>query len=333
MDILTDEPPNLHGHIALYEKLRPSYEKLAEEIRYAVEKALQAAKINTSQILNRAKTIESFKEKIQRKEYHNPLEQVTDLAGVRIVCYYEYELKRIQDLIESKFKVHEKVDKSSALGVDKMGYNGRSLVVTLGEQFRGARYEDLTELKCEIQFRTVLQDSWALISHHLIYKDEQSVPQRLQRDLNNVASLMEIAQGVFDTVHEKRQAYLEEIEARKSHAPDFLAQPIDFETLKAYTNWKYPHLTISEQWHARLFADIDKKKYRTLADIDRCVNRAKPAVEHYEKQNPDWFRTGTDFVTKSLGFADEQFRSRHAWGAKTVDAFRRWEHLVQEPKI
>jgi len=216
-----------------------------------------------------------------------------------------------------------------------MGYAGVHYVVSLGSKYSGGRYEGITDLRCEIQVRTVLQHAWALISHHLMYKDEATTPDRLKRDLNNVASLLEIAQGVFNTVREKRDAYVEEVEeiARKNTAPHFLlSQRIDFDTLMVYTRWKFPSLPVSESWHSRLLEDLDLGKYRTLADIDSAVEAARPAVDHYSHENPRWFQAGTDYITKSLGFVDHAFRKKHPWSEETIAAFKRLGHLVKGAK-
>ena len=319
-------------YVSEYERVRLLYERLVEEVRYILEEKLGAADIRFADVLGRAKTVESFREKAERKAYKSPLTDTTDLAGVRVVCYYESDMASIEELITSEFTVHERVDKTGELGVDKMGYHGRSIGITLGPRYKGGRYDGITELRCEIQVRTVLQDAWALISHHLVYKEESSVPQRMKRDLNNVASLLEVAQGVFDSVREKRAKYIEDIRKKEDDVGGFLAQPIDYDTLFAYTEWKYPGLGVSTRWHPQLFGDLNLLKYRTLADIDHDVEQAKPAVDAYQKENPSWFRNGTAYITKSLGFIDPDFRRKHAWGAATKDAFKKFGHLVKEAR-
>lgn len=190
----------------------------------------------------------------------------------------------------------------------------------------------MRDLKCEIQVRTILQDAWASISHHLVYKEESSIPDRVKRDLNNVASLLEIAQGVFDTAKEKIDSYRSEIlQLQKETVPDkFLSQPVDYETLYAYTRWKYKDWQVSERWHNRLLSDIDLKKYPTLKEIDDVVERAKDAVMAYQKENPDLFKAGTAFITKSLGFWDMEFRKKHPFCQETWSAFQKYEHLVKK---
>lgn len=318
--------------ICNYNDIRPTFERLVDEVKFVLQERLKNTEMKVSTITGRTKTPESLEEKLQRKQYLNPLKDVTDLAGVRIVCYYEPDIQKISALIKSSFVVHDYGDKLDRLGVDKMGYHGVHFIITLGPKFSGARYDGIIDLKCEIQVRTVLQDAWALISHHLIYKDEASIPLRIQRDLNNVASLLEIAQGVFDNVRDKREQYLEEIQKKEDKATDFLSQAIDYDTLGAYTKWKFPGLPVSENWQAQLLRDLNRERYRTLRDIDNIVEQAEQAVEAYKRENPSWFRYGTDYLTKSLGFMDQDFRTKHSFAELTLDAFNRLGHLVKKSK-
>jgi putative GTP pyrophosphokinase len=214
-------------------------------------------------------------------------------VGIRVVCAYEAELAKVAEIVEVNFDVRERIDKGRELGVDRMGYNGKAFVVMLGTDYSGGRYENITALSCEIQVRTILQDAWAIIDHQLVYKNEKSTPERLRRDLNNVASLLEIAQGIFDSVKEKRTAYVSEIQQKEKDPPNFLAQPLDFDTVIAYTRWKFPDRDASEKL-------------------------------------TDWFKTGTDFLTKSLGFVDSKFRAKHGFAPRTRAAFDTFQKLVAE---
>src|SRR5262249_43068264 len=159
--------------------------------------------------------------KVERKEYKDPLSDIHDFAGVRVVCQFTPDLDVIDKLIRELFDVHETVDKSASLGFDKTGYQGTHYIVTLGPNHRGARYDGLAELKSEIQVRTILQDAWAQISHSLDYKSEASVPERERRELYNVSSLLEVSQNIFDRTRETRQRYSEEVQKKQPSSPEF----------------------------------------------------------------------------------------------------------------
>lgn len=322
---------NIKKLIKKYESIRPKYQLLVDEVIFILESELKKLNIKVEGISGRTKEISSLREKIERKLYSdNHLEQVTDLAGVRIVCYYEYDLPKVDSIIRKKFKLIEYIDKTGDLGVDKMGYHGSHFIVSLGNKYQGARYDGLTFLNCEIQIRTVLQDAWALISHHLIYKDESSIPIRIRRDLNNVASLLEVAQGIFDTIRNKRESYLGEIHEKENIESEFLGQPIDYDTLVAYINYKFPGYEIEDYWHTKFISDLNHERYKTLKDIDEVVNCAKPAVDVFKSEYPEMFTGGTDFLTKSFGFLDEEFRKKHDWASVTFDSFKRLGHLVRK---
>jgi hypothetical protein len=108
-------------------------------------------------------------------------------------------------------------------------------------------------------------------------------------------------------------------------------RPIDSASLAAYTKWKFPQMEVSEYWNDKAVRDIDKSRYPTLREVDVAVQRAREAVNAYHLQKPEWFKYGTDFVTKSLGFVDPVFRSKHAFAKETLDAFHSHEDKLSPP--
>ena len=75
---------------------RPDYEQLSTEIAYILKKRLAAHEIETSSVLWRAKTLNSFLEKLIRKTYVDPMAEITDLGGVRIVCLYISDVNQMK---------------------------------------------------------------------------------------------------------------------------------------------------------------------------------------------------------------------------------------------
>lgn len=185
---------------------RPDYEQLCAEVAYILRKRLQSKNIEYSTVLYRAKTLNSFFNKLNRKKYSNLLTEVTDFAGVRVVSLYVSDLKLIEAIIQKEFDVVEKIDKLKEKTSDQFGYLANHYIVKLGRRSSGARYDDLKNLVCEIQVRTVLQDAWAIIQHHLVYKHESKVPKDIHRKLNSLAGLLETADDQFDNVRDKREA-------------------------------------------------------------------------------------------------------------------------------
>ncbi|HRH41928.1 MAG TPA: hypothetical protein PKY82_09810, partial [Pyrinomonadaceae bacterium] len=176
---------------------RSDYEKLCAEVAYILTRHLNNAQIEFSTITHRCKTLNSFLEKVQRKSYHDPITEMTDFAGVRVVCLYIDDLPRVEKVIAEHFEITEKIDKLTYKRTDEFGYGAIHFVVKLGKTSSGARYDDLKDLVCEIQIRTVLQDAWAIIDHHLVYKNESNIPSFLRKKLNLLAGNFESADEEF----------------------------------------------------------------------------------------------------------------------------------------
>ena len=198
-------------YVREYYDLLPKHERLCNEVKHIITTDLKKAKIEYAHIENRAKTLSSFCEKVIRKSYKAPFSDITDLAGVRVVYLYLSDREKIEATIEKEFDIIEKVNKISDDDVEKFGYGALHYVVKIKEKHSGARYDDLKNLVCEIQVRTILQDAWAIVAHHLSYKQESDIPKELRRNLNALSGLFEIADGEFEKIRSARTQYQDKV--------------------------------------------------------------------------------------------------------------------------
>lgn len=160
--------------------------------------------------------MDSFAEKLQRegKGYTDPLNEITDLAGLRVILYYVDDVAKVADLIEREFRVDEtrSVDKRSVLAPDQFGYlSVHKIVSTSKARADLPEWSGLSDLVAEIQIRTVLQHSWAAISHALQYKHEQDVPDKFRRRLTRLSGLLELADEEFAALREQQIIQRKEI--------------------------------------------------------------------------------------------------------------------------
>ncbi len=260
-------------------QIRPDYEQLCGEVAYILRKRLATRGVETASITSRAKTLESVLEKVQRKLYTDPLEELTDLAGVRVVCLYGSELEKVAEVIRTEFTVLEDVDKLDELGVDHFGYGARHFVVRLGLNSSGARYDDLKHLPCEVQVRTVVQDAWAIIQHHMVYKRDSQVPTQLQRKLNSLAGLFETVDDQFERIREEREAYVAGVRESVGKPAEFLNNELNLDSLKEYLRWKFPQRAV-ENWDGQIRVLLDpllSAGYERLADVNEIVERTADA--------------------------------------------------------
>jgi putative GTP pyrophosphokinase len=192
-----------------YQARRPIYERYCLKLQSLLEDLLSSSGITYQVVEARAKTISSFIEKLDRegKSYTNALEEITDFAGVRVILYYVSDIDKLSNLIDKEFLVDaaRSIDKRTSLALDQFGYLSVHKIVTLSEQrSRLPEWTGMKELVAEIQLRTVLQHSWAAISHALQYKREAEVPDQLRRRLVRLSGLLELADEEFAALRESQ---------------------------------------------------------------------------------------------------------------------------------
>jgi ppGpp synthetase/RelA/SpoT-type nucleotidyltranferase len=136
---------------------------------------------------------------------------ITDLIGIRAVCFYSEEIYEIRRHIKKYFREIAIIDKSNQLEKteDKFGYKSLHLQLVLKSRLKGiAEADKFKNIKIELQIRTVIQDAWSILDHKIKYK--KSIPQNLKRRINRLSALFEIADDEFlniqkEITHEERK--------------------------------------------------------------------------------------------------------------------------------
>lgn len=283
--------------------LRPKYEDLCREVDYILSKRIKEAGIEISNVTNRAKTLNSFLEKLELKSYQEPFDEITDFAGVRVVCLYRDDIVSIEKIVGEEFEIVEKVDKLTEKEPDQFGYGAIHYIIRLGRKLSGARYDDLKDLVCEVQVRTVLQDAWAIIDHHLVYKREAAVPKTLQRKLNSLSGLFETADDQFLQIRDKRLAYVEKVRDSKKDPKQFLQTELNLDSFKEYLQWKFPdHPT--EAFDGQLGINLNSLQssgYQILADLENDLDENILAQSPEVLNEIPWVaKVGDKFPSSSL---------------------------------
>ncbi len=181
----------------------PSYEMFAEKCGTLASEILRGSKIRAHAVTFRAKSIDSFADKLARKDYTNPKNAVHDLAGVRLIMYVDEDVARATDLLRKNFVVieSESVDKSKTLAADRVGYRSIHLVARLSDaRVRLPEYAPFSEYVIEFQICTILQHTWAEIEHDRGYKTSGALPDDLRRRLSVLAGTLELLDREFDAV-------------------------------------------------------------------------------------------------------------------------------------
>ncbi|MDF1586919.1 GTP pyrophosphokinase [Marinimicrococcus flavescens] len=248
MDRITRRPRASAGNHAIgesnmqrfhewFESKYADHQRLAVAATSLVQTVLRRKGIPYLNVTARTKTAESAAAKYKKTCYANLDREFTDLTGIRIIGYLPKDIRAACEAIREAFEVDEEntSDRSTSLGVDRIGYRSIHFVCTLGTHRHPLpEYEGLSELKFEVQIRTVLQHAWAELAHDRSYKLGRALPLELQRKLNLYAGLLEIADAGFETVAHEINAYRSSIEERGMR--QLHSRGIDEFSLGAYVN-------------------------------------------------------------------------------------------------
>jgi len=193
-----------------YEKERHKYLNLKAEVEVILREALKENDIIFHSIESRVKSVNSFRNKALREKYENPVKEITDLVGIRIITLFEKEIHQISDIIKDLFKIdyERSEDKSDLLDADKMGYKSIHYIAELSsDKITATELEGFAGVKFEIQIRSILQHAWAEIEHDRNYKFKGKLPKYLQRRFYALAGMLEIADREFNTLSEEVEKF------------------------------------------------------------------------------------------------------------------------------
>jgi ppGpp synthetase/RelA/SpoT-type nucleotidyltranferase len=220
-----------------YEGRRSTYVAYTRALELLLSQLLDQASIPYVQIEGRTKDVPNFVSKLRRKEekYADPLAEVTDLTGLRVVLYYLDDVDRVGEIIEDQFEVDRanSVDKADLLDPDRFGYLSVHHVVRLEEPRRSLpEWAPFGDISAEVQVRTVLQHAWGAISRKLAYASVREAPRDLQRSLNRLSALLELGDDQFLNIRRAREG-IEEVYDRELERGN-LNLEVDESSLESY---------------------------------------------------------------------------------------------------
>jgi predicted RNase H-like nuclease/ppGpp synthetase/RelA/SpoT-type nucleotidyltranferase len=186
--------------------------RAGQEAVALVQELLDQAGINYLSVTGRTKSIPSFAEKAARTRagvplYSDPLTQITDLLGIRVITYVRDDVDAVADVLAEQVIVHDDRDWGLATANEgRFGYASRHLMISLDP----ARESDpdlgrLRGHRAQVQVRTVLQHAWAEFEHDIRYKG--TVPAEHVGDFDRrftlAAGLLELADREFSEIRER----------------------------------------------------------------------------------------------------------------------------------
>ena len=239
-----------------YERKIPAYRDLLVAVESQISSICEKNGIKIHSIRSRLKTFASLQNKIDRKKYTNPWRQCDDIAAVKIGCLFEDQVPQIVAAIQSPQSnlvvVESKKKKKQA---DQFSYTAHHMIVQHKDQ---AKFKK--DFVCEIQIKTILQDAWSEMEHHVNYK-QLSLDEKTQRKVNALAALFEVAEDQFKDIYEsfqKLQSLQTYTDADTSDVGVSAAAVYQYAKKEFASSWNY----------APDIAQLDaKEEYESIAEL------------------------------------------------------------------
>ena len=204
----------LGAQVAEYKEAFPHYQLYAQILEGFLKWA--ASELAPLAIVqSRPKSITSFAEKAWRKrhQYDDPIHQLTDLCGARVICRTRSEVETMSALVEDRLDIdwENSSDCSQRLRPTEFGYRSVHYIVQIGAGgIPGFDMEvppQVLSKSAEIQIRTVVEHAYADFAHDVTYKGAFRLPPSWERELAGVAAALEEADQTFSRIEEKLTAY------------------------------------------------------------------------------------------------------------------------------
>ena len=151
----------------------------------------------------RIKTPDSIIRKMKRKQfdlnYKNLIENVEDIAGIRVVCPFKSDINKVVDLLEKDPNLEILQKKDYISKPKKSGYSGYHIIaqtpVNIGDAF--------ANVKTEIQIKTMAMDFWSSTEHKLKYKAKDKLSKTDSKKMIRYAKIINKMDNEIAKIHKK----------------------------------------------------------------------------------------------------------------------------------
>ena len=151
----------------------------------------------------RIKTPDSIIKKMKRKQYDlnykNLIENVDDIAGIRVVCPFKSDIPKVVEILEDNPNLEILQKKDYITKPKKSGYSGYHIIaqtpVNIGDAF--------ANVKTEIQIKTMAMDFWSSTEHKLKYKAKNKLSKSDSKKMVKYAKIINKMDNEIMKIHKK----------------------------------------------------------------------------------------------------------------------------------
>ena len=161
-------------------------------------------------IESRLKSIQSVMEKLSRKHYavsmQSAVDNLTDIAGIRVICPYVQDVYTVARLLTTQDDVKLVEMRDYIRNPKANGYRSLHLIVEIPVFLQSGRIL----VPVEVQIRTIAMDFWASLEHSMRYKAAGKVPEDICEELYEVGEDIAALDQKMQTIHDRIEALIAE---------------------------------------------------------------------------------------------------------------------------
>ena len=149
----------------------------------------------------REKNIESFIGLYRKKAYKDPMVEIEDKVGGRVVFLISKDVNEAYEILKKDTRWNCKTTRhiEEEIGVQPSSFDYQSIHIVVWPANNDKEFseDEKKYLTCEIQLRTLLQHAYAEMSHDNVYKGPFKNDKKILRHLAKSMALMESADDYF----------------------------------------------------------------------------------------------------------------------------------------
>lgn len=155
----------------------------------------------TARVKSKKSIINKMKKKNIKYTYTSLIDNISDIAGVRITCPVQEDIFFVKQIIEMIPNLKIIKEKDYINNPKKSGYSAYHLIVETPVTING----ETVVMKVEIQIRTIAMDFWAEMEHDIRYKPQKSISLFDSKKLTWYAKILEKLQGKIVKIYRKQE--------------------------------------------------------------------------------------------------------------------------------
>ena len=204
-------PAEMEDLIKGFVDLRCRYQAALTEVKTKLDILNEEFRVRYSRnpihhMESRIKDPASVAKKLARKGFsptpENAVEQLKDIAGIRVVCAYRDDVYAIAKLLTGQDDIRLIRTRDYIKEPKANGYRSLHLIVEIPVFLStGKQY-----LPVEVQIRTIAMDFWASLEHRIRYKVEFQVPEDLNQELFDAAQRIAEVDEDMQRIHDRMVA-------------------------------------------------------------------------------------------------------------------------------